>query len=102
MAVIAGSPEQSPTAQATDMAGGSFRVAKVARGDLLASVGAAGTIEPEETVDVGAQVAGQIKEIGLDKDGKPITYGSVVEAAWSWPRSTTRRAPPMWPRRPPR
>jgi HlyD family secretion protein len=36
-------------------------------------------VEPEEVVDVGAQVAGQINSFGKDKNGKTIDYGSVVE-----------------------
>jgi HlyD family secretion protein len=43
-----------------------FRMATVKRGDLLMTIGATGTLEPEELVDVGAQVAGRIKEFGLD------------------------------------
>ncbi len=58
----------------------SFRVAQVKRGDLAAEISATGTVEPEEVVDVGAQVAGQIKAFGADKNGKPIDYGSAVEA----------------------
>jgi HlyD family secretion protein len=43
-----------------------FRTEKVSRGDLHITVRATGTIEPEETVDVGAQVVGRIKELGVD------------------------------------
>jgi HlyD family secretion protein len=57
-----------------------FRTAQVKRGDLLAAISATGTVEPEELVDVGAQVAGQINSFGKDKNGKIIDYGSVVEA----------------------
>jgi HlyD family secretion protein len=42
-------------------------------------IGATGTVEPEEVVDVGAQVAGQIRVFGTDKHGKSIDYGSTVE-----------------------
>ena len=56
-----------------------FREATVRRGDLFLTITATGTLEPEEVVDVGAQVAGQINEFGKDKNGKPIDYGSVVE-----------------------
>src|SRR5258707_13120749 len=42
----------------------SFRTVAVKRGDVLATIGATGTLEPEEIVDVGAQVAGQIKTLG--------------------------------------
>ncbi len=57
-----------------------YRTAPVKRGELLATISATGTVEPEEVIDVGAQVAGQISSFGRDKTGKPIDYGSVVEA----------------------
>jgi HlyD family secretion protein len=58
---------------------GSFRTAPVTRGNLQASISATGTVEPEEVVDVGAQVAGKILAFGKDKHGNPVDYGSVVE-----------------------
>jgi HlyD family secretion protein len=57
-----------------------LRTAPVQRVDLTASISATGTVEPEEVVDVGAQVAGQINAFGKDVDGQPVDYGSVVEA----------------------
>lgn len=56
-----------------------WRTTTVTRGDLAATITATGTVEPEEVVDVGAQVSGQFLEFGKDKSGKPIDYGSVVE-----------------------
>ena len=56
-----------------------FREAVVKRGDVTATISASGTIEPEEVVDVGAQVAGLIKSFGTDINGKTIDYGSVIE-----------------------
>jgi HlyD family secretion protein len=58
-----------------------FRTAGVERGELLATINATGTIEPEEVIDVGAQVAGQILQFGRDpRDSKKaIDYGSPVE-----------------------
>ncbi len=58
-----------------------FRTTTVTRGDLLVTISATGTVEPEELVDVGAQVAGRILEFGKDPNnsGRPIDYGSVVE-----------------------
>ncbi len=64
-----------------------FRLGKVERGDMVVTVGATGTLEPEEVVDVGAQVVGRIKEFGADprsttdpafKD-KRVDYGTTVE-----------------------
>jgi len=56
-----------------------LRMASVQRRDLVATISATGTVEPEEVVDVGAQVAGQISAFGKDKNGKSIDWGSVVE-----------------------
>ncbi len=43
-----------------------FRTAPVKRGDLVATISATGTLEPEAAVDVGAQVAGVIIAFGKD------------------------------------
>jgi HlyD family secretion protein len=58
-----------------------FRMAAIKRGDLLSTISATGTVEPEEVVDVGAQVMGLILEFGPDPhdQAKLIDYGSVVE-----------------------
>ncbi|HEV2688354.1 MAG TPA: efflux RND transporter periplasmic adaptor subunit, partial [Bryobacteraceae bacterium] len=58
-----------------------YRTAEVKRGDLLATISATGTLEPEEVVDVGAQVAGQIMKFGADPHhpDKLIDYGTEVE-----------------------
>jgi HlyD family secretion protein len=63
--------DQQPTAN--------FRTATIQRGDLLSSISATATIEPEEVIDVGAQVAGRINEFGKDENGKTIDYGSVIK-----------------------
>lgn len=55
-----------------------FRTVPVKRGDLQATISATGTVEPEEVVDVGAQVAGKILSFGKDVNGKMVDYGSVV------------------------
>jgi len=57
-----------------------YRTAPVKRGDLLVSIKATGTVEPEEVIDVGAQVAGQIMSFGKDAGGRTVDYGSAVEA----------------------
>ena len=57
-----------------------FRTATVKRGDVEATISATGTVEPEEVVDVGAQVAGLIDYFGKDPDhpGKTVDYGTQV------------------------
>lgn len=57
-----------------------FQTAVVTRGDLMVTISATGTVEPEEVVDVGAQVAGQILSFGQDIDGHMVDYGSRVAA----------------------
>lgn len=68
-------------ARRADDAATSFKIERVARGDLSIVVNATGTVEPEEVVDVGAQVVGMIKEFGIDAhaSGKPIDFLSQVE-----------------------
>lgn len=56
-----------------------YKTAVAKKGDLEATISATGTIEPEELVDVGAQVAGKVVSFGKDASGKQIDYGSVVE-----------------------
>jgi len=60
--------------------GDTLQTARIQRGDVVTTISSTGTVEPEEVIDVGAQVAGQIISFGKDKKGKPIDYGSVVEA----------------------
>ena len=57
-----------------------FRTGAVTVGDLQKTISASGTIEPEELVDVGAQVTGPIVSFGKDASGKEIDYGSPVSA----------------------
>ena len=57
----------------------SYTMAVVKRGDVAATIGATGTIEPLEVVDVGAQVAGRIRLFGTDRESKTVDYGSVIE-----------------------
>jgi HlyD family secretion protein len=59
--------------------GSFYSTVDVKRGNLVITISATGTVEPEEVVDVGAQVAGQIDSFGKDKNGNTIDYGSVVE-----------------------
>jgi HlyD family secretion protein len=57
----------------------SYDVAEVKRGDVVITISATGTVEPEEVIDVGAQVAGRIIAFGKDEKGNAIDYGSVVD-----------------------
>ena len=59
----------------------SFRTAAVHRGELHLTISATGTVEPEEVVDVGAQVAGMIKSLGPDPrdSARTVDYGTPVE-----------------------
>ena len=64
-----------------------LRTAKITRGDITATATALGTLEPEQIVDVTAQVAGTIVSFGDDPRGatdpnfkdKPLDYNSPVE-----------------------
>jgi HlyD family secretion protein len=58
-----------------------FRTLPVNRGDLLLAVSATGTVEPVETIDVGARIPGMIKNFGPDPNepGKTITHNSRVK-----------------------
>jgi HlyD family secretion protein len=57
-----------------------FNVAEVKRGRLEATVGSTGTLQPQEVVDVGAQVLGRIIFIGKDSNTKSgiVDWGSEV------------------------
>jgi HlyD family secretion protein len=59
-----------------------FRTSPVVRGNLFVGVTATGMIEPVESIDVGAQIAGCVKSFGPDADrpGKMIDYRSRVKA----------------------
>ncbi len=56
-----------------------YRTAEVKRGGLLATITATGTLEPEESIDVGAQVQGRIVKFGTDKNGKQVDNNSEVD-----------------------
>ena len=55
-----------------------FRTEKIACGTLLSVISSSGTVEPEELVNVGAQVTGKIMSFGTDADGRTVDYGSKV------------------------
>ncbi len=50
------------------------------RGDFVNRVQSTGTLEPKELIPVGAQVTGEILELGLDTEGNTVDYGSQVKA----------------------
>ena len=56
-----------------------YRVVAVQRGDVAPTISATGTLEAEDFINVGAQVAGLIKSFGKDVQGKQIDFNSVVE-----------------------
>mgnify|MGYP003292786919 CR=1 FL=1 len=63
----------------TSKSGGySFKTVPVTQDDLVSSISASGTVEPEELVNVGAQVSGKIMSFGTDNSGSPVDYGSKV------------------------
>jgi len=47
-------------------------------GPMQSTISATGTVEPEELVNVGAQVGGMITTLGQDATGRTIDYGSRV------------------------
>ena len=56
-----------------------FRTDEAATGRIARTISASGTVEPEELVNVGAQVTGKIMSFGNDADGKPVDYRSKVK-----------------------
>lgn len=54
-----------------------FQTVKVARGDIIQSVTATGDLQPVVTVDIGAQVSGQIKEVLVDFNSR-VKAGDVL------------------------
>jgi HlyD family secretion protein len=58
-----------------------FRLEKVVRGRIVATVSSTGTLQPREVVDVGAQVVGRILSLGKDSNTRSgsVDWGSEVE-----------------------
>jgi HlyD family secretion protein len=66
--------------KANDTGPAQYRTVAVKHGEMVATISATGTLEPEDVIDVGAQVAGQILAFGTDeKTGKPVDYRSMVK-----------------------
>ena len=57
-----------------------FKTEEIRREDLTSSISASGTVEPEELINVGAQVSGKIMSFGKDTDGNTVDYRSYVKA----------------------
>ncbi|MBQ4491610.1 MAG: efflux RND transporter periplasmic adaptor subunit [Pyramidobacter sp.] len=55
----------------------SYRTARVRRGSLRSTIQATGTLSAEETVDVGTQISGTIREIYVDYNDK-VTEGQLI------------------------
>ena len=55
-----------------------YRTAEVERRDMLLTIDATGTVEPEDLVNVGARVSGEIVSFGKDNKGKEVDYGSEI------------------------
>ena len=56
----------------------SFRTEKITVENVRRTISATGTVEPEELINVGAQVNGKIMSFGKDAEGKTVDYGSKV------------------------
>ena len=56
-----------------------FRTDEVVRSRVARTISASGTVEPEELVNVGAQVTGKIMSFGKDADGNTVDYRSRVK-----------------------
>ncbi|MBE6381262.1 MAG: HlyD family secretion protein, partial [Lentisphaerae bacterium] len=57
-----------------------FKTEPVVRTTIQRTIAATGTVEPEELINVGAQVNGKIMSFGKDADGNVVDYGSRVTA----------------------
>ena len=55
-----------------------FTTAEAKQGSVVQTVAATGTIEPEELVDIGAQVSGKILYFGKGLNGEELDYCSTV------------------------
>lgn len=56
-----------------------YKTTDVMRGDVVLNIEATGTVEPEDLVDVGARVSGEIVSFGKDRAGHEMDFGSVVK-----------------------
>lgn len=55
-----------------------YKTTPVITGQVFSTIRATGTIEPEDLIDIGAQITGQIMAFGVDTEGKEVDYCSEV------------------------
>lgn len=65
-----------PKAAAAPLA---YKTAELTRGQTTQTIRATGTIEPEDLIDIGAQITGQIMAFGTDTQGREVDYCSEVK-----------------------
>ncbi len=63
--------------------GAQWRTTRVESGAVTATIAATGTVEPEEVIDIGAQVVGRIERFGLDPRSVRDRLASTLAAAVS-------------------
>jgi HlyD family secretion protein len=66
-----------PSSSSARVSGASYRTAAVERGDVLATVQAAGTLNALVQVEVGSQISGQIKDLYADFNSA-VSEGEVI------------------------
>ena len=65
-----------PQASASTIA---YKTAEMTVGQVTQTIRATGTIEPEDLIDIGAQITGQIMAFGIDTQGREVDYCSEVK-----------------------
>lgn len=55
-----------------------YKTRQVTQGRVTQTIRSTGTIEPEDLIDIGAQITGQIMAFGKDTEGNEVDYCSVV------------------------
>ncbi len=66
------------TQQREDMPKVAYKMSAVTQEEVVRTIRATGTIEPEDLIDIGAQVTGQIMVFGTDTEGNEVDYCSEV------------------------
>jgi HlyD family secretion protein len=65
--------------------GSHWRTTSVESGSVTATIAATGTVEPEEVIDIGAQVVGRIERFGLDPSYTAVRDPLAYAAVWPTP-----------------